>query len=442
VDVLVIGSGAREHALAWRLARDESVDRVRVAPGNGGTLAVGESVGDLDILDGEAVARHAARERYGLVVLGPDAAVAAGVADALESARVPVFGPTRDAARLEWSKAFAKESMLRAGVPTAEARAFDDPEAAVAFAREAAGAGRALVVKADWLAAGKGVVVPDSVDETLAAIRRLYEGVAPGATVVLEDRLGGREVSVFALVSGEAVVPLAAARDYKRLHDADKGPNTGGMGAYAPVDAFGADAMEAAAEHVFEPIAWRMVRDGTPYRGVLYAGLMLTDDGPMVLEFNARFGDPEAQVLLPLLDGDLSAALLGTAAGDRALMEGSVAAGSGAAVTVVIASDGYPDAPLTGRRLDGAEPSTPRDDGPTLCFHAGTRPIPDGYETVGGRVVNFVGLGATLAEARDAAYRGVAGCALDGGQHRTDIAAPLSRGSDVGDGAQLGHEAG
>jgi phosphoribosylamine---glycine ligase len=442
VDVLVIGSGAREHALAWRLARDDSTERVSLAPGNGGSRAVGESV-DLDILDPDAIARHTSRERYGLVVVGPDAPLAAGVVDALESARVPVFGPTRDAARLEWSKAFAKECMLRAGVPTAESRTFVEPEAALAFAREAAEAGRRLVVKADWLAAGKGVVVPESAVETSDAIRGMFDGVAPGATVVLEERLTGPEVSAFALVSGEAVVPLAAARDHKRLGDADRGPNTGGMGAFTPVEEFGTDAMESAAERIFEPIAWRMARDGSPYRGVLYAGLMLTDSGPMVLEFNARFGDPEAQVMVPLLDGDLTAALLGTVAGDRTLMEEGVAAGSGAAVTVVIASEGYPEAPRTGRRLEGADPSTADDDGPILCFHAATRRTADGgYETVGGRVVNFVGLGATLAEARDAAYRGVAGCSLEGKQHRTDIAAPAARGSDVGDGTQLGHEAG
>ena len=297
MDVLVIGSGAREHALAWRLARDESTERVRVAPGNGGTQAAGESISDLDVLDPDAVARHAARERYGLVVVGPEAPLAAGIADALESARVPVFGPTRNAARLEWSKAFAKDRMLRAGVPTAGWRTFSEPEAALAFAREAADAGRRLVVKADWLAAGKGVVVPETPDETADAVRRLFEGVAPGATVVLEDHLTGTEVSVFALVSGEAVVPLAAARDFKRLRDGDEGPNTGGMGTYLPVDGFGSDAMEAAAERIFEPIAWRMARDGSPYRGVLYAGLIITDDGPMVLEFNARFGEDRKSVV-------------------------------------------------------------------------------------------------------------------------------------------------
>jgi phosphoribosylamine---glycine ligase len=436
MDVLVVGSGAREHALAWRLARDDGVGRVRIAPGNGGTVAVGESV-DLDVTDPDAVARHATRERYGLVVIGPEAPLAAGVADELASTRIPTFGPTRAATRLESSKAFAKQQMRRAGVPTASAESFTDPEAAVAYVRAAA---RPPVVKADWLAAGKGVVVPESTDEAEAAVRDLFDSVAPGARIVLEERLDGIEVSAFALVGDEAVVPLAAARDYKRLGDGDTGPNTGGMGAYTPVPWFGMAELERTAAEVFEPVAWRMARDGFAYRGVLYAGLMLTASGPMVLEFNARFGDPEAQVLLPLLDGDLTSALIGCATADRGLMEDSLALRAGAAVGVVIASEGYPDAPLTGRRIEGAEPSGADDDGDQLCFHAGTRRSADGgHETTGGRVLTVVGRGATLEAARDAAYRGVAGVALDGGRYRTDIAA---RELDLGDRSQLGDQAG
>ena len=436
MDVLVIGSGGREHALAWRLARDEGVRQVRIAPGNGGTAAVGESVRDLDVRDVTAVARHATRERYGLVVIGPEAPLAAGLADELASTRIPTFGPTRAAARLESSKTFAKEQMRRAGVPTASAASFTDPDAALAHVRAAE---QPPVVKADWLAAGKGVVVPESTEEAEAAVRELFESVAPGARIVLEERLTGTEVSAFALVSDEAVVPLAAACDYKRLGDGDSGPNTGGMGAYAPVPWFDRRALEAVAADVFEPIAWRMARDGFPYRGVLYAGLMLTDDGAMVLEFNARFGDPEAQVMLPMLDGDLAAALLGCATADRGLMEGSVSLRRGAAVGVVVAAERYPNAPIAGRIVEGAEPSTPADDGDQLCFHAGTARLPDRrYETTGGRVLTMVGRGATMQEARDAAYRGVADVSLDGGQYRRDIAA---RELGAGDGAQLGHEA-
>jgi phosphoribosylamine---glycine ligase len=422
IDVLVLGSGGREHALAWRLALDESVTSVSIAPGNGGTPAAGRNVDDLEILHPDVVARHAFGQRYDLVVIGPEAPLAAGVADALERARIPVFGPSRAAARLESSKAFAKEQMQRAGVPTAESATFIDPEVAIAHARRLDLAGRRVVVKADGLAAGKGVVVPATLEETEAAISSLIDGAAHGAGLLLEERLIGREVSVFALISGQAVVPLGAACDYKRLGDGDIGPNTGGMGAYTPVPWFGDHEIERAAAEVFEPIAWRMVRDGTPYRGLLYAGLMLTDAGPMVLEFNARFGDPEAQVLLPMLDGELSDALLGTATGDRALMEGSLAPRSGAAVGVVLAAEGYPDEPVRGRRVSGAEPSGPADDGELLCFHAGTRRVDEGWESTGGRVVTFVGRGTDLGAARQAAYRGLASCELQGARHRTDIA--------------------
>ena len=421
LEILVLGSGAREHALCWRLARDEGVARVRIAPGNGGTPAVAETVPDLDPSDPVEVARHAGRDRYDLVVIGPEAPLAAGVADALEQAGIPVFGPSRAAARLETSKAYAKAQMTRAGVATAEGRAFGDVDAALAHARAADRAGRPVVVKADWLAAGKGVVVPGSLEEAEAAIRDLLRGAAPGSQLVLEERLVGREVSAFAFVSGPHVVPLAAARDYKRARDGDSGPNTGGMGAVAPLSWFARDALEEVAGDVFEPIAWLMARDGEPYRGVLYAGLMLTDRGPVVLEFNARFGDPEAQAILPLLDGDLAGTLLGTARGDRSAMDGSLGLHEGAAVAVVVASAGYPDAPQVGRALGGVEPSTAADDGATLCFHAGTRRAGDGYRSTGGRVVTFVGRGADQDAARAAAYGAVADCELEGGWHRSDI---------------------
>ena len=419
MEVLVLGGGGREHALAWRLARDEGVRGVRIAPGNGGTPAVAETVAHLDIGDPGAVARHAARERYDLVVIGPEAPLAAGVADELAAVRVPTFGPSRAAARLESSKSFAKRQLERAGVATAASAVFSDADAAVAHIRASE---HPPVVKADWLAAGKGVVVPETHEDAIEAVRQLFAGVARGAQVVLEERLAGPEVSAFALVSDDAVVPVIAACDYKRLADGEAGPNTGGMGAYTPVPWFGAAALERAAGEVFEPIAWRMARDGTPYRGILYAGLMLTDAGPMVLEFNARFGDPEAQVILPMLDGDLAASLLGAATGDRGLMESSLAARAGAAVGVVIAAQGYPDTPVVGRVVDGVEPASASDDGDVLIFHAGTRRTPgDAYETVGGRVVTVVGRGLDHAAAREAAYRAVAQVTLDGAQVRSDI---------------------
>jgi phosphoribosylamine--glycine ligase len=422
LEVLVLGGGGREHALAWRLARDESVARVRIAPGNGGTPAVAETVSDLDPTDPVAVARHASRERYDLVVVGPEAALAAGVADALQQAAIPVFGPTRGAARLESSKAYAKKQMDRAGVTTADWHTFTAVGEAVEHARAADAEGRRLVVKADWLAAGKGVVVPEDLAATEAAIRALLSDPGPGRQLVLEERLSGPEVSAFALVSGTEVLPLGAACDYKRLADGDAGPNTGGMGAYAPVPWFDAAALDEAVASIFEPIAWLQARDGTPYRGVLYAGLMITAAGPAVLEFNARFGDPEAQVLLPLLDGDLAGALLGVAIGDRAAMQGSVGLRPAAAVGVVIASAGYPQAPVGDRPLDGADPASAADDGSVICFHAGTRQTDGGFRSAGGRVVTIVGRGADLAAAREAAYRGVADVMLEGAQHRTDVA--------------------
>jgi len=417
--VLVLGAGGRGHALAWRLARDESVSSVRIAPGNGGTAAVAEAVTDLAIGDPRAVARHAARERYDLVVVGPEDPLAAGVADALQAASIPVFGPSRAASRLEWSKAFAKEQLARAGVATPAAAAFSDVDGALAHLGSAA---EPPVVKADWLAAGKGVVVPETREAAEVAVRDLFAAAPEGGQVLLEERLTGLEVSAFALVSGEAVWPLAAACDYKRLRDGDEGPNTGGMGAYAPVSWFGSAELEAAAATIFEPIAWRMARDGTPYRGVLYAGLMVTSEGPKVLEFNARFGDPEAQVMLPLLEGDFAEALLGIARGDRAAVDGSLALTPRAAVAVVVAAQGYPGHSASGQRVVGAEPSSADDDGALLCFHSGTAREPDGsYVSSGGRVVTFVGLGDDLAAAREIAYRGVEGCGLEGSQHRSDI---------------------
>ena len=423
--VLVLGGGAREHALAWRLTRDDSVSRVSIAPGNGGTGAVGRNIPDLDITDPDAVARHAVKERYGLAVVGPEAPLAAGVADALERARIPVFGPCREAARLEWSKSFAKQVMRRAGVPTAHGREFTDPSSAVAYLRQADREGRRTVVKADWLAAGKGVFVPETLDEAEAAVHGLFESAAghrPGSRVLVEERLAGRELSLMALVSGERVVPLLPACDHKRLADGDAGPNTGGMGAYAPVRWFGRSETEGAVAEVLEPVAWRMARDRIPFRGVLYAGLMLTDDGVRVLEFNVRFGDPEAQALLPLFDGDLAAAVLACATGDAAEMERSVSWRRGAAVAVVVASEGYPDAPVDGRPLHGADPAAAGDDGRLLCFHGGTRRAGAGrIETSGGRVVTFVGRGDDVEAARETAYGGVSGCRLEGAQFRSDI---------------------
>lgn len=430
MDVLVLGAGAREHALAWRLASDDSVGRVAIAPGNAGTAAVGRNVTDVDILDPDAVARHAVAERYGLVVVGPEAPLAAGVADALGRARIPVLGPGREAARLETSKAFAKDVMRRADVPMPEAQVFRDAESALKAARDAARSDRRVVVKADWLAAGKGVVVGETLEETEGAITGLFAspaGRAPGAAVLLEERLVGREVSLMALVSGERVVPLPAARDYKRLRDEDEGPNTGGMGGYAPLPWFSSDDVDRCVAEILEPVAWRIARDGHTFRGVLYAGLMVTAEGPRVLEFNVRFGDPEAQAVMPLIDGDLAAALRGCAIGDASEMERNIGTRPGASVAVVVAAEGYPDAPVTGGSIGGAESAEPGlpsglDRGAALCFHGATRRDRGGpVESAGGRVLTFVGVASNHADARRTAYAGVESCRLEGSQHRRDI---------------------
>jgi phosphoribosylamine--glycine ligase len=416
--ILIVGSGGREHALAWKLAAEPGINEVLVAPGSAGIATEPrvrcEGVDPLDPAAVVAVARRFAPE---LVVIGPEAPLAAGVADALTEAGFAVFGPTAAAAQIESSKAFCREVAEAAGVPMARGRAFaqTDPSSGLAYAMGLDHDGR-VVIKADGLAAGKGVTVCESVDEAAEAI-----SAQPDAFVV-EERLAGREASVIALCDGRSAIPLPIARDHKRLRDGDIGPNTGGMGAYSPVPWFGTRELEEATASIFEPIAWRMARDGTPYRGVLYAGLMLTDAGPMVLEFNARFGDPEAQVLLPLLEGGLSQALLATATGDRAAMEGAVGLDGRSAVGVVVAAEGYPANPVSGRALVGAEPTAADDAGPLLRFHAGTQRAADGsYWSSGGRVVTIVGIADDLAAAREVAYRGVADVQLEGGQHRADI---------------------
>ncbi len=403
MNVLLVGSGGREHALAWRLSHCASVRSLHAAPGNPGIAQLG-TCHPVRAEDGEGLLAQAHGIGADLVVIGPEAPLVAGVGDQLRRAGLAVFGPSAAAARIEGSKSFAKEVMAAAGVPTAETMAVARPP---------------CVVKADGLAAGKGVHVCTTQAELDAALRAV---TALGDAFVVEELLEGEEVSVFALCDGRQALVLPAAQDFKRVGDGDAGPNTGGMGAYAPVPWFGPRDVEATLATIFEPIAWRMARDGAPYRGVLYAGLMLTDAGPMVLEFNARFGDPEAQVLLPLLDGDLAGALRGTAAGDRAAMESVALATDRAAVGIVLAAEGYPDAPISGRPLRGADPAAAGDEGPQLCFHAGTRRAGDGHVSTGGRVVTFVGTGSDHAAGREQAMAAVTAAELEGGQHRSDIA--------------------
>lgn len=400
--VLVVGSGGREHALAWALARDPQV-RVHIAPGNPGTAAVGTNH-PVDALDGEAVAALAVALGADLVVVGPEAPLVAGVADEVRAKGIPVFGPSAAAARLEGSKAFAKEIMEAAGVPTADARLCLDMGEVVAALDEF---GPPYVVKDDGLAAGKGVIVTTDRD---SAIRH----AAGCRAVIVEEYLDGPEVSLFALSDGTHVLPFEPAQDFKRVGDGDAGPNTGGMGAYTPLPWAPPGLTDEVVRTVIQPTVDELRRRGTPFVGLVYAGLALTSRGLRVVEFNCRFGDPETQPLLTRLETPLFEVLHAAATGSLG-GHTPLAWGSGAAVGVVVAAHGYPDSPRRGDPITGAD-----QDG---VFHAGTALDADGrLVSAGGRVLTVVGTGDTLAAARDAAYATVARIGLPGGFSRSDIA--------------------
>lgn len=413
MNVLLIGSGGREHALAWKIAQSSQLGRLIVAPGNPGTAAIATNVA-IPVNDTAALIELAQNEHVELVVIGPDNPLADGIVDRFVAAGIPAFGPTAAAAQIESSKAFAKTVMAEAGVPTAAAHIFNNPAEAAAFAQQS---GHPWVVKADGLALGKGVVVAETLAETLAAIEHL--GATPaGDSLLLEERLVGREVSVLALCDGERLLALPPARDHKRLNDGDVGPNTGGMGVIAPVSDVSAELLDTIVQTCMQPVVAAMAARGMPFRGVLYAGIILTADGPKVLEFNARFGDPEAQALLPLIDGDLLVALKACATGT--LEPNSLRTRAGATVCVVLAAANYPAAPRTGDLISGIEPHNPND---VLIFHAGTATGRDGLRTAGGRVLGVTGLGDTLEAARANAYAVAERITFDGKHYRTDIGA-------------------
>ena len=410
--VLVIGSGAREHALLLGLRKDPAVDFLAVAPGNAGTAAVATQY-DVDVTSADEVTALAARVNADLVVIGPEVPLVRGVADAVRAAGIACFGPSEDAARIEGSKAFAKDVMAAAGVRTASSETVED--AAVldsALDRFGPPAGqRAWVVKDDGLAAGKGVVVSADRD---AARAHAVEVLQSGNPVLLESFLDGPEVSLFCLVDGATVVPLLPAQDFKRVGDGDTGPNTGGMGAYAPLPWLPETQLTAIVGDVVEPVAAELVRRGCPFSGLLYAGLAITAAGPAVVEFNCRFGDPETQAVLALLESPLGELLYATATGSLADFP-PLQWQDGYAVTVVLAAHNYPGSPRVGDVITGA-------DGEGI-LHAGTARRDDGsVVSAGGRVLSVVGTGADLTAARDAAYRRLAGISLPGSHFRTDIA--------------------
>ena len=423
--VLVVGSGAREHALVWKCVQSDLVERVYCAPGNGGTGGMARNI-PIAASDVVRLVDFAKRERLGLVVLGPEAAVDAGVGDALRHAGFNVFGPDRAAGRIESSKAFAKGLMRRAGIPTADFEVFTQPTPAKEWARRRQGQ---VAVKADGLARGKGVIVCSSTEESDSAIDVMLieqRFGRSGATIVVEERLDGPELSVLAVTDGTDLIPLAPARDYKRALDGDRGPNTGGMGAYSPPKGVDDTLIEEVVERVMKPAVRELQSSGAEFRGVLYAGLMITTDGVRALEFNARFGDPEAQVVLPRLQSDFVALALTAAKGGIA-SHPDLRWSPQACVGLVVASGNYPDevAMQLGRKIGGLAEMPPG----VLVFHAGTRFEPGrGLVTDGGRVVTAVALADTVARARETALAGARQVRFEGAYFRTDIAQEADEG--------------
>jgi phosphoribosylamine--glycine ligase len=414
MNLLLIGSGGREHALAWALAKSPKLTKLYAAPGNAGIAEVADLT-DLDVTDHQAVVSFCRENMIDLVVVGPEAPLVAGLVDDLDAAGIKAFGPTKEAAQLEGSKAFTKGVCDEAGIPTAAYGRFDDVNAALAYVRAQ---GAPIVVKADGLAAGKGVVVAMTRDEAEDAVKACFEGTfgAAGAEVVIEEFLEGEEASFFVLSDGKNALALATAQDHKRAYDGDEGPNTGGMGAYSPApvmtDAVVADVMR----RIIEPTIATLAKRGTPFKGVLYAGLMIGKDGPKLIEYNTRFGDPECQVLMMRLDSDLLDLILASVEGTLDTAEARWK--DDAALTVVMAAKGYPGAYEKGTEIRGLKPV--ETDGPAV-FHAGTKRDGDRVLANGGRVLNVTALGKTVRAAQESAYRAVKAIDWPEGFCRSDI---------------------
>ncbi|MDY6893018.1 MAG: phosphoribosylamine--glycine ligase [Chloroflexota bacterium] len=415
MNILVIGNGAREHTLVWKLLQSRRVSSVYVAPGNAGTAQIARNL-DISPTDLDALCQAAKDNKIDLVVVGPEAPLAAGIVDMLQGLGIPAFGSSRDGALIESSKVFAKNLMHKYGIPCARDAVFSSFDGARDYVKKQQAP---LVIKADGLAAGKGAIVAQSIDEALNALSDIMEkrvfGDA-GNLVLVEECLVGQETSLLAFTDGKIVVPMVPARDYKRAFDGDLGLNTGGMGAYSPLRFFDRELRDKVVKTVMEPVIQAMAQEGKPYKGVLYAGLMLTEEGPKVLEFNARFGDPETQVQLPLLKSDLVDIMLATIDGtlDKTQIEWS----DDACVGVVMASGGYPGDYKSGLPITGLERVEPG----ILLFHAGTRMNGDEICTAGGRVLTAVATGRTVTEARDKVYRNVPHIHFTGCHYRNDIA--------------------
>ena len=420
--VMVIGSGGREHALVWKLAQSQRVTKLFCAPGNAGIADLAECV-PIAATDIPSLAAFVAGEKIDLTVVGPEAPLCAGIVDIFQTCRLRIFGPNQRAARLEGSKVFTKQILLKYDVPTATAAIFNDADAARVHLRKV---GAPIVVKADGLAAGKGGIVASSVEEAEQAVAEIMEekvfGVA-GGQVVIEECLRGEELSVMALVDGQSFCALSSAQDHKRALDGDRGPNTGGMGAYSPTPVLDRK-LDAQVADIFQRTLAGLQAEGIEYRGVLYAGLMITERGPQVLEFNCRFGDPETQVVLPRLESDLVDAVEATI--DGSLDRSKLAWRSDAAVCVVMAAGGYPGPYERGQPIAGLKQATVSD---KVCvFHAGTRRSEDGRTvTDGGRVLGVTGLGNTIENAARRAYEAVEQIHFDGAHFRRDIAARATR---------------
>lgn len=428
MNILVLGSGGREHAIAWALAKSPLCEGLFVAPGNGGTAEIATNIKTLNIEDGEAVAIFTQQNNVGLVVIGPEAPLVKGVADVLRAANIPVFGPDSEGAQLEGSKTYCKEFLINNNLPTARYQSFTDKEAALAYCNEL---GSPLVVKADGLAAGKGVVVADTLEAALDAVEACFAGDfgLAGSTVVVEEKLTGPECSLLAFVSGGKAFCMAPAQDHKRAYDGDLGPNTGGMGVYSPVPIVTEEEM-AEMYRIMEVSAAATAKAPfeNDYRGCLYGGFMLTPEGPKVLEFNARFGDPETQVVLPRLESDLVEIMLAVAEGRPE--DVNLAWSDQWAVSVVLASEGYPGSYEKGKVILGVKDAESMNK--VIVFHAGTALNSDGeLITNGGRVLNVVGLGSTFEKARARAYEACEAINFEGKQLRSDIGKRALLGRDA-----------